>query len=389
MAQATLINPDTGERVAVQTGTQQAQNYFGQGYVLETSYNQATGQSTWDTTPAGGGAPTTGGYQAPPPSVQQQLDAYTASQPSSGFQQFGTDFQEMWAAQQAALEQARQATIGGLESQEAEAVRRTRDVGGRQAGSMRRLLGRAGGFTTTAGAQAMEAQNSRLEEEVSRLGMAKSDAIAQANAAFAQGNADLAGQAFNTMFQITSAIESQQQQMITNFLKMQQEQRAQRMYDPSDLLDIAQTLAVGQTQIITDPGTGEEFTVQGIGSNDATIKAIASYDAAGNLTISAYRMSATGLELIDQIDAGQVGKPGPSGGGVMPNITVITDPTTGIPTFIQTTNRADGTILYTDLQTGDEVDPADVTIDPPPPEDPFDVFINDIMSDLNLGFDLE
>lgn len=35
MAQATLIDPRTGRRVAVETGSQQAQQLFGQGYVLE------------------------------------------------------------------------------------------------------------------------------------------------------------------------------------------------------------------------------------------------------------------------------------------------------------------------------------------------------------------
>lgn len=45
---ATLYNPTTGAREAVSVGSEQAQNLFGQGYFLETSYNPQTGLSTYD-----------------------------------------------------------------------------------------------------------------------------------------------------------------------------------------------------------------------------------------------------------------------------------------------------------------------------------------------------
>lgn len=47
MPQATLINPSTGQRQAVTIGSPQAQQLFGQGYVLETGYNQQNQQSTY------------------------------------------------------------------------------------------------------------------------------------------------------------------------------------------------------------------------------------------------------------------------------------------------------------------------------------------------------
>ena len=48
MVDATMINPDTGDRQAVESGSQDAQTNFANGYQLETSYDEATGESTWD-----------------------------------------------------------------------------------------------------------------------------------------------------------------------------------------------------------------------------------------------------------------------------------------------------------------------------------------------------
>lgn len=48
MPQATLYNPQTGQRKAVETSSPQEQALFSQGYFLETSYNPTTGESTYD-----------------------------------------------------------------------------------------------------------------------------------------------------------------------------------------------------------------------------------------------------------------------------------------------------------------------------------------------------
>ena len=45
MPQATLFNPKTGARQAVETESQDAQKLFGQGFVLEESFDPATGFS--------------------------------------------------------------------------------------------------------------------------------------------------------------------------------------------------------------------------------------------------------------------------------------------------------------------------------------------------------
>jgi len=45
MPQATLFNPETGQRQAVEVGSQEAQGLFGQGFQLEQSFDQQTGQS--------------------------------------------------------------------------------------------------------------------------------------------------------------------------------------------------------------------------------------------------------------------------------------------------------------------------------------------------------
>ena len=48
MPQATLYNPETKERKAVEANSQEATDFFGQGFKLETSYNKDTGISTFD-----------------------------------------------------------------------------------------------------------------------------------------------------------------------------------------------------------------------------------------------------------------------------------------------------------------------------------------------------
>jgi len=59
MPKATLYNPTTGERKAVESGSKEAQGFFSSGFHLETSYDPITKKSTYDipapkpTTPIG------------------------------------------------------------------------------------------------------------------------------------------------------------------------------------------------------------------------------------------------------------------------------------------------------------------------------------------------
>jgi hypothetical protein len=76
------------------------------------------------------------------------------------------------------------------------------------------------------------------------------------------------------------------------------------------------TLPSGTTQTLTDPNTGEEYTLTGLSTDNPNIKTMQATDASGNVTITTYRISDKGAEIINQVSAGRVGKgSGGSGSG--------------------------------------------------------------------------
>lgn len=92
---------------------------------------------------------------------------------------------------------------------------------------------------------------------------------------------------------------------------------AQEEIDPffkgGDVVDIMQTLPLGQTVELLDPNTGETISLTGLAQPDANTQVIQSTDAAGNLTITTID-KATG-KIVGQVSAGKVGKPSAGGGG--------------------------------------------------------------------------
>ena len=76
------------------------------------------------------------------------------------------------------------------------------------------------------------------------------------------------------------------------------------------------TLPSGTIQTLTDPNTGEEYTLTGLSTDNPNIKTMQATDASGNVTITTYRISDKGAEIINQVSAGRVGKgSGRSGSG--------------------------------------------------------------------------
>ena len=68
-------------------------------------------------------------------------------------------------------------------------------------------------------------------------------------------------------------------------------------------------LPEGQTQEIEDPNTGEIYTIRGLKSEDPDIKTIQSYNDAGELTITSYRLNPDGtFDIINQQTGGKIGK---------------------------------------------------------------------------------
>lgn len=85
-------------------------------------------------------------------------------------------------------------------------------------------------------------------------------------------------------------------------------------FSGSDIVSLMKTLPSGTTQTLTDPNTGEEYTITGLSTDDPTMKTMQATDAYGNVTITSYRVTDKGAEIINQVSAGRVGK-GSGGGG--------------------------------------------------------------------------
>lgn len=87
-------------------------------------------------------------------------------------------------------------------------------------------------------------------------------------------------------------------------------------FSGSDVTSMMKELPIGQTKQITDPSTGKTYTITGIASSDPNVKTIQSYDNAGNLTITSYKIDPmTGkVSVMNQVNGGNVGKSKTSGG---------------------------------------------------------------------------
>lgn len=120
-------------------------------------------------------------------------------------------------------------------SNEANAARQNvYDVGGRTTGTLKRLLGRAGGFTTTAGAQALTAQQNEIDANINKLNIAQQAALGAAKLAYQKGRSDIAANAIKKMQETKDALAVERQNKITNLLgltKLQQEEAPKYTYN--------------------------------------------------------------------------------------------------------------------------------------------------------------
>jgi len=77
-------------------------------------------------------------------------------------------------------------------------------------------------------------------------------------------------------------------------------------FKSSDLISLAKELQVGQSQTITDPNTGETYTIEGLSQPSADTQLFESTDSAGNVTYTTLDKN-TG-KIISTVSAGQIGK---------------------------------------------------------------------------------
>ena len=182
--------------------------------------------------------------------------------------------------------------------------------------------------------------------ELAKLEATRASALSAANSAINEKQFSLAQAKAKEVKDLDKAIEDRRNTFFTQALQLLQENRLQNaaFYDivkdipagqtkvingveytgiaepeaffkSSDLVSLMKELNVGETQTIFDPNLGKDVTITGLRTDDPSIKSISSYDNAGNLTITSYKIGPTGAQLINQVGAGRVGKAKTTGGG--------------------------------------------------------------------------
>lgn len=87
-------------------------------------------------------------------------------------------------------------------------------------------------------------------------------------------------------------------------------------FKSADIVSLMKELTVGKTQTLTDPSTGQTYTITGMASSDPSVKTIQSYDNSGRLTITSYKIDPTTgqVSVLNQVSGGNVGKAKTGGG---------------------------------------------------------------------------
>lgn len=159
-----------------------------------------------------------------------------------------------------------------------EAQQETRDTGGRLKGSLKRILGRAGGFTTSAGGQAMVAQENSLTQQINKLKAAESRAKSKASMNAETSVGTIGADTQDALASLREEISTAQNQRARLLLDMMGEMRLQRkdkreaeevdaidpFFSGSNIISLMKALPAGVTEEIMDPNTQEVFTVTGL-----------------------------------------------------------------------------------------------------------------------------
>ena len=165
-----------------------------------------------------------GGTTAEPQNTMKVTDAFGNPTNPTAY----STYQDLIKAQQDALQSQYLANTAAI-SQQANAARQNQmDVGGRASGALKRLLGRAGGFTTTAGAQAMVGQQNTLDAQINALNIAQQNALDAARSAYLTGNANIVKDAMSQLQAVEQAQAAAQQAKSEQLIKMLQLQEESR-----------------------------------------------------------------------------------------------------------------------------------------------------------------
>lgn len=87
------------------------------------------------------------------------------------------------------------------------------------------------------------------------------------------------------------------------------ETNVEPFFKGSDIIDLMQSIPAGDSQTITDPNTGYEYTIYGTSEEDNETQRVESYNDAGELIVTTYRLDENGeMSFSDQKNFGKVGK---------------------------------------------------------------------------------
>jgi len=274
----------------------------------------------------------------------------TPSESEASARAASEDFLSEIDRQIAALEERREAQLASINEQFDIAADRTREAQKRETGTTTVGLQRLGGFLGGSASQAGVLQNLANQQrlEMRQLESKRSSALAQANNAIDDKQFALAQAKAQEVKDLDKIIEDRRNKFFNQALGLLQERRLQTsaefniakdipegefviingqtfegikreeiepFFTSSNLISIMQTLPEGEAFQLADPNTGQIFTLQGIRQDDPGIKTVTAIDNAGNQTVTSYRVTQGGLELINQISAGRVGKARVTGAG--------------------------------------------------------------------------
>lgn len=124
---------------------------------------------------------------------------------------YNSQYNSMLNSQRDAIEGMYQSRVGQVNSAFTGQRQGVLDTGNRIQGSLQRTLGRAGGFTTTAGGMAQANQEQSVQNQITQLGQARDDALAQAMAAKQTGLSDVYEKSLSNMFQVQKQMADLQQ----------------------------------------------------------------------------------------------------------------------------------------------------------------------------------
>lgn len=140
-----------------------------------------------------------------------------------------SDREALLRTQEDALRQDYLSQTGDISNQYNSLRQTTLDAGNRNMGVLNRILGRAGGFTTTAGGTALVAKQGELDNQINQLNLAQQQALNKARVAYTKGNSDLLAQANSDIVAIKDKIAAAQAESAKNLLEM--EKQSQGAYE--------------------------------------------------------------------------------------------------------------------------------------------------------------